>query len=127
MFIALTRAAFWVAVAISAVGALRPLPFDVGLSSDKVAHILAFATLSVLGRLAYGKVGPLHLAGVLALYGVLIETVQAIPALNRDSSGMDMIADWAAVAGALLLFAGAKRVFSGAPRDTGQGAKIDIP
>lgn len=127
MFMTLRRAAFWGAAAVSMVGAIRPLPFpELGPSSDKVAHILAFATLSVLGRFAYGRINPLHLGGVLALYGVLIETIQAVPTLNRDSSGMDIIADWAAIAAALLLLEGGQRLFSRVLGKSTSSPKIDM-
>ena len=65
--------------------------------SDKVLHMLAFATLATCGHFAFTRLRPFMLAGLLSAYGVLIELVQSIPALNRDAEFMDWVADTAAV------------------------------
>lgn len=59
--------------------------------------MLAFATLSVSGTLAMPRLSFARLSLALLLFGSLIEAVQAIPALNRDSSVRDLIADAAAI------------------------------
>jgi VanZ family protein len=74
--------------------AVLPHPPQVpGEPNDKVQHIAAFATLAFLGSLAYPAAGPLRLLLRLSLFGALIEVVQAIPALHRDSDYKDWIAD----------------------------------
>ena len=74
-----------------------------GEPSDKVQHIVAFATLAALGSFAYPVTSPIRLLAGLSLFGALIEVVQAIPALHRDSDVVDWIADTAAVFVMLLL------------------------
>lgn len=89
---------FWITLAIVYAVAIMPAAkapdFHAG---DKVNHIVAFLTLTMLGRLAYGE----HLVGRLALglslFGALIELTQAIPALHRDASVWDWVADSCAV------------------------------
>jgi hypothetical protein len=79
--------------------AVLPHPPEVpGSPSDKVQHIAAFATLSLLGSFAFPRTALLRLLIGLSLFGAVIEVVQAIPALDRDSDVMDWIADTAAVA-----------------------------
>ncbi len=64
-----------------------------GHPSDKVQHVAAFVTLGLLAGLAYPSSTPLQLVLRLSLFGAFIELVQAIPALHRDSSALDWIAD----------------------------------
>ena len=74
-----------------------------GEPNDKVQHIIAFATLAGLGSFAYPVTSVGRVLGGLSLYGALIEVVQAIPALHRDSDVMDWIADTAAVLVVLMI------------------------
>ena len=69
--------------------------------NDKVEHMIAFATLAMLAAFAFPRTALLRLLVGLSLFGALIEVVQAIPALQRDSD----IKDWAAdtVAAGLIL------------------------
>jgi VanZ family protein len=98
------RLLFWAAVAFSFVMAILPYPPDLpGEPNDKVQHIAAFATLAALGAYAYSKTRLWQLLTGLSAYGALIEIVQAIPALRRDSDIKDWVADTMA-AGAILLF-----------------------
>ena len=84
--------------------AILPHPPEVpGEPNDKVQHIIAFATLSLLGTFAYPAAGLLQLLARLSLFGAFIEVVQAIPVLHRDSDFFDWVADTAAVAVVLLL------------------------
>lgn len=92
------RAAFWVAAVFTLVMGVLPHPLEVpGNPSDKLQHIAAFATLSVLGSFAYPQLALVALGLRLSLFGAFIEIVQAIPALHRDSDIMDWLADTAAV------------------------------
>ena len=74
-----------------------------GDPSDKVQHIIAFAVLALLSAAAFPLSRMRLLALALSMFGALIELVQAIPALNRDSQLLDWIADTVA-SGAMLLF-----------------------
>ena len=83
--------------------AVLPHPPEVpGQPNDKVQHIAAFITLALLGSLAYPAVRLFSLFVGLSLFGALIEMVQAIPALQRDSDVRDWIADTIAAAAVLL-------------------------
>ena len=101
----LLRLAFWGACGFALTMALLPQPPQLpGQPSDKLQHILAFAVLAALGRLAYPRAPLLVLAAGLSAFGALIELLQAIPALNRDSELADWAADTAAVLAILLAF-----------------------
>lgn len=64
-----------------------------GEPSDKMQHIFAFLTLTLLAALAYPRAHWWVIAAWLMVYGALIEVAQAIPALGRDSSFLDWLAD----------------------------------
>jgi VanZ family protein len=100
----LARAAFWAAAAFAFVMAVLPHPPEVpGNPNDKVQHIAAFATLSLLGSFAYPRTSLTNLLLRLSLFGAFIEVVQAIPVLHRDSDVFDWLADTVAVAVVLLV------------------------
>lgn len=99
-----SRAIFWAAACFAFVMAVLPHPPEVpGEPGDKVEHIVAFVTLAALGALAYPRAPLLKLLAGLSLFGALIELVQAIPALQRDSDVMDWLADTTAVTVVLAL------------------------
>lgn len=93
------------AAALFAFGmAILPHPPELpGNPSDKLQHVAAFATLSVLGAWAYVETSIFQLLVGLSAFGALIEFVQAIPALHRDSDVKDWIADTLACGLVLLL------------------------
>ena len=98
------RALFWAAAMFAFVMAVLPHPPRLpGDPSDKVLHITAFATLGLLGSFAYPAASVLRLLLPLSLFGALIEVVQAIPALHRDSDVVDWIADTVAAGVVLVL------------------------
>lgn len=98
------RFLFWAAVIFAFVMAIIPQPPQLpGAPSDKVQHISAFAVLAALGVFAYSRIGLLYLGVGLSLFGALIEVVQAVPALHRDSDIVDWIADTVAAVAILLL------------------------
>jgi VanZ family protein len=98
------RAIFWAASAFAFVMAVLPHPPEVpGHPNDKVQHIAAFVTLSLLGSFAYPRTDLMKLLIRLSLFGAAIEVVQAIPALHRDSDVLDWLADTIAVAVVLLI------------------------
>jgi VanZ family protein len=95
---------FWGAWTFALVMALLPHPPQVmGETNDKVQHIAAFVTLSMLASFAYPKARLLRIGVLLSVFGAAIEVLQAIPALHRDSSFWDWVADTAAVAVTLVL------------------------
>jgi VanZ family protein len=98
----LWRTAFWGAALFALVMASLPHPPSLpGAPSDKIQHIIAFVTLTGLAAFAYpaARVSVIFLA--LAAFGGAIELVQAIPALHRDASLLDWLADVSAVGTAL--------------------------
>jgi VanZ family protein len=98
------RAIFWAAACFAFVMAVLPHPPEVpGEPNDKIQHITAFATLALLGSFAYPATALIQLLVRLSLFGALIEVVQAIPSLHRDSDVMDWLADTAAAAAVLLV------------------------
>jgi VanZ family protein len=66
-------------------------------ASDKVEHMLAFFVIALLARLAYPRTSLLLTIAGCALLGALIELTQMIPALHRDASFADWLADIAAI------------------------------
>lgn len=105
-----TRALFWLLSLFALVMALIPHPPDIpGNPSDKIQHIVAFATLSLVGSIAYSRAKLLSLLVALSLFGAFIEVAQAIPALHRDSDPLDWAADTLACAVVLLLVAWSRR------------------
>jgi hypothetical protein len=95
---------FWAAAAFALVMAVVPHPPELpGEPNDKVQHIIAFTTLALLGSFAYPAARLLKLLIGLSLFGAVIEVIQAIPALHRDSDVLDWLADTAAVGAVLLL------------------------
>ena len=92
--IALFRLAFFLAATVSFVMAVLPKPPPLpGEPSDKVLHILAFSVLGGLAAVAFPRRSVAQLVLALTIFGGLIEAVQAIPALNRDSEFLDLVAD----------------------------------
>ena len=105
------RLVFWAAALFAFVMAVLPHPPEVpGNPSDKLQHIAAFATLSLLGSFAYPALALVALGLRLSLFGAFIEVVQAIPVLHRDSDIMDWLADTAAVVIVLAVVAVVRRV-----------------
>lgn len=85
---------FWAAALFALVMALLPHPPEVpGNPNDKVQHIMAFACLGVLGRIAFPRFATLSLIASLSAFGAVIEVLQAIPVLHRDSDPLDWLAD----------------------------------
>ena len=111
---ALLRTIFWIAIVLSFLAAINPLPpLLPGAPSDKVQHIFAFLVLGALAIIAYRDSGPLRLLIGLSAFGALIEVVQTIPALHRDGDVMDWIADTVAAAAILAILHAARRPSAG--------------
>lgn len=78
--------------------------------NDKVQHIIVFSTLSVLAARAYPHTRLLTIFLGLTLFGGLIEMIQAIPFLSRDSEWLDWAADAVAVAVTLIIISLIRRL-----------------
>lgn len=89
---ALGPAAFWF-TAFVALG-LALWPGDGGAPRlfgwDKLEHMSAFATLAMLGRFAYPGLTRMWLVLALTGFGIAIELLQGIEALNRSASPHDV-------------------------------------
>jgi VanZ family protein len=97
--------------------AVLPHPPELpGEPDDKLQHIVAFAALSVLAARAYRETSLWQLLVGLSVFGALIEAVQAIPALHRDSDILDWAADTIAAGAVLVAVAGLRRRQPGAAR-----------
>jgi VanZ family protein len=104
------RGLFWAAALFAFVLAVLPHPPGLPLHpSDKVQHVVAFAVLGGLGAWAFPATALAALVFRLSLFGALIELVQAIPALHRDSDVVDWVADTLACALVLGLIAWRRR------------------
>ena len=85
------------AILFTFVMALLPHPPSLpGTPSDKVLHVLAFAVLAILAVRAFPVQSLTTLLCWLVGFGALIELLQAIPALHRDSDPIDLAFDAAA-------------------------------
>ncbi|MBL6751639.1 MAG: hypothetical protein ISP90_14020 [Nevskia sp.] len=99
----LVQAAFWAALLLAFTCAILPADSAPQLVPwDKAEHFIAFYVLAVLGAVAYPASALVLLGASLSAFGALIEVVQAIPALHRDSDFWDWVADTLAIAAALL-------------------------
>ena len=98
------RLLFWLSVVFSFTMATIPQPPQIpGEPADKVQHMMAFATMSALAALGYGRLGLIRIGLALSAFGAFIEFVQMIPALHRDAEVGDWIADLSAVAVSLVV------------------------
>jgi hypothetical protein len=98
------RVLFWAAALFAFVMAVLPHPPHIpGNPNDKLQHIAAFVTLSLLGSFAYPALALVQLLVRLSMFGAAIEVIQAIPVLHRDSDFWDWVADTVAIGVALLI------------------------
>lgn len=102
----LWRAALLISVAAILYLATTSEPYLVPASSyDKVNHLIAFAELTVLSRLAWPGTHPIRLILLLIAFGLLIEIIQSqLP--YRDFSLADVVADAVGVVIGLLPWPG---------------------
>ena len=89
--------------------AVMPANEAPSLGSDKLEHMAAFLTLAVLAGLALPRLSLLSIGAWLAFFGGGIEITQLIPALHRDASLYDWLADLCAIAGGLLVVSPLRR------------------
>lgn len=98
------RWGFWTAASFALVMATLPKPPQLpGTPSDKIQHVIAFIVLAGLAAAAYRRTSLVVIAVGLSAFGALIEFLQTIPALHRDSDMQDWVADTAASVFVLLI------------------------
>ena len=98
------RIAFVFAAGLSFVMAALPHPPQIpGQPPDKILHALAFATLGGLAARGFRERSVGLLFAGLSGFGALIELVQAVPMVHRDSEIGDLGADMAAALAALVV------------------------
>jgi VanZ family protein len=98
----LWRLAFLTAAGFAVVMAVMPQPPELpGGLSDKLLHMLAFAVLALLAKMAYPRAQAWKILLGLGIMGAAIEVAQAAPALGRNASLTDWIADMLAICAAL--------------------------
>ncbi|MBO0749260.1 MAG: hypothetical protein J2O44_02360 [Porphyrobacter sp.] len=105
----LLRFVFWAAAVVAFVLAVIPHPPQVPVW-DKLQHMAGFFVIALLGCAAYPRASRLKLMVALIAFGGLIEIVQAIPALHRDSDWHDWLADIVATVVALACVMAAQRI-----------------
>lgn len=81
-----------------------PLPND-----DKVQHMLAFGTLTILAAAGWPRAELLRIGERLSFVGALVEVVQSMPALHRDCDIHDWLADTFVIVVVLLVIAAWRR------------------
>jgi VanZ family protein len=96
----LLKIAFWSAATFAFVMAVLPHPPNLHIW-DKWQHMAAFLTITTLGCIAYPSVSRVRMMLAMVAFGGMIEIVQMIPELHRDSQLSDWIADIVAVGLAL--------------------------
>ena len=101
----LLRPLFWLLLAFALTMALLPKPPSLPIDrfGDKFEHMLAFAALAGVANLGWREVPAWRTGLQLSAFGVLIELLQRIPALHRDSDPRDWIADTLAIVAATLI------------------------
>ena len=105
----LWRLAFAASAVFAVVMASLPQPPELpGQPSDKLLHIIAFAVLTLLARLAYPRAKAWQIIIGLGALGAGIEAIQAIPALGRYASLSDWLADVLAISAVLSVVAVSK-------------------
>ena len=99
------RPLFWVLAAFALLMALLPKPPSLPIDrfGDKFSHMLAFAVLAGLANLGWQSIKAWRIALWLSAFGALIEVLQLIPPLHRDSDLRDWLADTAAILAATLI------------------------
>jgi hypothetical protein len=99
----LFRAVFWIVLSAVLILSSMPNPPTMPPNTDKMQHAAAFFTLVLLGGLAYPRISLLKLVIGLAAFGALIEFVQAIPVLHRQTELLDWVADVGGIAAAIVV------------------------
>ena len=101
----LLRPLFWLLLAFALTMAVLPKPPSLPIDrfGDKFEHMLAFAALAGVANLGWHQTPAWRIGLQLSAFGALIELLQMIPALHRDSDVRDWIADTLAIVVATLI------------------------
>lgn len=93
------RPLFWLLLLFTLTMAFLPKPPSVPLDAlgDKWEHMIAFATLTAVALLGWPESRRWRVVLLLSAIGAMIEVVQAIPELHRDSDWHDWVADTASI------------------------------
>ena len=98
----LARGAFFAAIVFTFYSAVIPPQLALQLAPwDKAEHFIAFYGLTGLAAAAFPKSNLFVIAGLLSLFGALIEIVQGLPIVRRDRDFWDWVADTIAIISAL--------------------------
>ena len=96
--------AFWGAALFAYVDAIIPGVDAISLSTwDKLNHMIAFFTITFLGRAAYPRIPVFRIFVAMAAFGAFIELSQAVPFIHRDAEWDDWFADIFAIVVGLIL------------------------
>lgn len=101
----LLRPLFWLLFTFALVMAVLPKPPSLPIDrfGDKFEHMLAFAALAGVANLGWRHIPAWRIGLQLSAFGALIEVLQMLPVLHRDSDLRDWIADTAAILVATLI------------------------
>ena len=104
------RPLFWIMGLFALFMALIPHPPALHVfEGDKIQHMAAFASLTVVARLGWRDLHWSRILIGLSLFGVAIELLQALPIIHRDCQFSDWVADTLAILVALPLATWATR------------------
>jgi hypothetical protein len=102
LLLRLAQAAFFAALIFTFYSAVIPPSHAVQLVPwDKAEHFIAFYALTGLAVAAFPKSNLSLIAGLLSLFGALIEMVQGTALVHRDRDPWDWVADSLAIGAAL--------------------------
>ncbi len=101
----IVRPLFWLLTAFTLTMAFLPKPPATPLDQfgDKFEHMLAFAVLTGVALVGWPRSKRWRIVLLLSALGAMIEFVQAIPMLHRDSDWHDWAADTIAIVVAAVL------------------------
>ncbi len=99
------RLAFLVVLGVATVLALMPGPAGRPslLGWDKLDHVIAFAALALLSRAGWPGMRRGLAAGLLLVYGLVLEIAQSHPLVGRSASLADLAADGIGIAAGFAL------------------------
>jgi VanZ family protein len=106
------RPIFWLLTLFTLTMAFLPKPpaTPIDQFGDKFEHMLAFAVLTSVALIAWPQARRWRIMLLLSALGAMIEVVQAIPVLHRDSDWHDWVADTLAILAAVVVVAPILRV-----------------